>query len=144
MVEFLLHYGLFGLFLLSFPAATVFPVPSEAGLIALLSAGADPTTCVLIAGTGNILGSVTTWAIGQWGGKSFAARLLRLSPTEQERARRIFARYGSWSLLPAWMPVIGDPLCLTAGLFGLPLIRFLPPAAAGKLARYTALAVLLV
>lgn len=142
MAEFLLQYGLFGLFLLSFLAATVFPVASETGLIALLLAGIDPVVCVLTATTGNTLGSVTTWAIGQWGGERFLARLLRLSPTERERARKLFARYGPLSLLLAWMPIIGDPLCLVAGLFGLPLIKFLPPVAVGKLARYTALAVL--
>lgn len=142
MTEYLLQYGLYGLFVLSFLAATVFPIASEAGLAALLLAGMDPVACVLTATTGNTLGSVTTWGIGKWSGESFLARLLRLSPKERERARKIFARYGPWSLLLAWMPIIGDPLCLVAGLMDLPLIKFLPPVALGKVARYTALAVL--
>ena len=143
MEHLLLEYGLYGLFILAFLAATVFPVASEAGLAALILAGADPFGCVAVATAGNTLGAVTTWALGRWGSKPFLARLLRLPDADRERARRVFARYGSWSLLLAWAPVIGDPLCAVAGLFGLPLARFLPPVLIGKFARYAGLAYLL-
>ena len=142
MEELLLQYGLHGLFILSFLAATVFPVASEAGLVALILAGADPVACVTVATLGNTLGAVTTWAVGRWGSQAFLARMLRLSDAERERARAIFARYGAWSLLLAWAPVIGDPLCVVAGLFGLPLSRFIAPVLLGKLARYAGLAYL--
>jgi membrane protein YqaA with SNARE-associated domain len=143
MEDLLLQYGLYGLFVLSFLAATVFPVASEAGLAALLLAGVDPVACVATATVGNTLGAVTTWGVGRWGSEAFLARLLRLSVAERERARIIFSRYGAWSLLLAWAPVIGDPLCAVAGLFGLPLSRFILPVLTGKLARYAALAYLL-
>ncbi len=140
MEELLLEYGLYGLFVLSFLAATVFPVASEAGLVALIMAGADTVACVTVATLGNTLGSVTTWAVGRWGSQAFLTRMLRLR--DAERARAIFARYGAWSLLLAWAPVIGDPLCVVAGLFGLPLSRFIAPVLLGKLARYAGLAYL--
>lgn len=143
MEDLLLQYGLYGLFALSFLAATVLPVASEAGLVALLLAGVDPLACVVTATVGNTLGAVTTWGLGRWGSEAFLARLLRLSASDRERARVIFARYGAWSLLLAWAPIIGDPLCAVAGLFGLPLNRFILPVLAGKLARYAALAYLL-
>lgn len=143
MEDLLLQYGLYGLFALSFLAATVLPVASEAGLVALLLAGVDPLACVVTATVGNTLGAVTTWGLGRWGSEAFLARLLRLSVSDRERARVIFARYGAWSLLLAWAPIIGDPLCAVAGLFGLPLRRFILPVLAGKLARYAALAYLL-
>ena len=143
MEELLLQYGLYGLFVLSFLAATVFPVASEAGLAALILAGVDPLACVGVATFGNTLGAVTTWGVGRWGSEAFLVRLLRLSGPDRERVRRIFVRYGTWSLLLAWAPVIGDPLCAVAGLFGLPLSRFLAPVLLGKLARYAGLAYLL-
>lgn len=143
MEDLLLQYGLYGLFALSFLAATVFPVASEAGLVALILAGVDPMACVATATVGNTMGAVTTWGVGRWGSEVFLARLLRLSVSDRERARVIFARYGTWSLLLAWAPVIGDPLCAVAGLFGLPLSRFILPVLTGKLARYAALAYLL-
>jgi len=143
MHDLLLQYGLYGLFALSFLAATIFPVASEAGLVALILAGGDPVACVATATLGNTLGAMTTWAVGRWGSNVFLSRLLGLSEAQRERAEGIFARYGVWSLLLAWAPVIGDPLCAVAGLFGLPLGRFLPPVFLGKLARYAGLAYLL-
>jgi len=143
MEQFFLDYGLYGLFGLAFLAATVFPVASEAGLAALILSGKDPASCVAAATLGNTLGAVSTWAVGRWGSEAFLTRLLRLSLADRERARSIFARYGAWSLLLAWAPVIGDPLCVVAGLFGLPLTRFFPPVLIGKFARYAGLAYLL-
>jgi membrane protein YqaA with SNARE-associated domain len=143
MEQLLLSHGLFGLFVLSFLAATVFPVASEAGLAALILAGVDPVACVLSATAGNTLGAVTTWALGGLGSETLLRRVLRMSDARQQNARRLFARYGSWSLLLAWAPVIGDPLCVVAGLFGLPLARFILPVLLGKLARYAGLAYLL-
>jgi membrane protein YqaA with SNARE-associated domain len=143
MEQFFLDYGLIGLFGLAFLAATVFPVASEAGLAALILAGLDPASCVTVATAGNTLGAVTTWGVGRWGSEAFLSRLLRLSAADRERARRIFARYGVWSLFLAWAPIIGDPLCAVSGLFGLPLRRFLPPVLLGKWARYAGLAYLI-
>jgi len=140
--QFFLEYGLHGLFGLSFVAASFFPAASEAGLAALILAGGEPMLCVAVATAGNTLGAVTTWALGRWGSEAFLARLLRLSAQDRDRAKRIFGRYGPWSLFLAWVPVIGDPLCAIAGLLGLPLTAFLPPVLLGKLARYAALAYL--
>ena len=143
MEELLLGYGLYGLFVLSFLAATFLPVVSEAALGGLILAGLDPYACVAVATVGNTLGAVATWGVGRWGSEPFLTRLLGLSARQRERALRIFARYGSWSLLLAWTPILGDPLCAVAGLFGLSLRRFIPPVALGKLARYAGLAYLL-
>lgn len=140
MDQLFLDYGLYGLLLVSFLAATVLPVASEAVLAALVLAGADPVSCVLVATIGNTVGAVTTWGLGRWGSDGFLLRLLRLSSRDKDRAKRLFSRYGSWSLLLAWAPVVGDPLCLVAGLFGLPLPRFLPPVMVGKFARYAVIA----
>jgi len=143
MEELLLEYGLFGLFILSFLAATFLPVVSEAALAGLILAGADPYASVAVATLGNTLGAMATWGMGRWGSEAFLTRMLGLSAVQRERAVRIFARYGSWSLLLAWTPILGDPLCAVAGLFGLPMSRFIPPVLLGKLARYAGLAYLL-
>lgn len=140
MEQFFLNYGLFGLFVLAFLAATIFPVASEAGLAVLILSGLDPVPCVLIATVGNTLGATTTWGLGRWGSCGFWRRFVGLSPADENRARTLFGRYGAWSLLLAWAPIIGDPLCLIAGLFGLPLSRFFPPVLLGKLARYALVA----
>ncbi|PKN43498.1 MAG: hypothetical protein CVU60_00280 [Deltaproteobacteria bacterium HGW-Deltaproteobacteria-18] len=143
MEELLLEYGLFGLFVLSFLAATFLPVVSEAALVGLILAGADPFASVAVATLGNTLGALATWGMGRWGSEAFLTRMLGLSAAQRERAVRVFAKYGSWSLLLAWTPILGDPLCAVAGLFGLSISRFIPPVLLGKLARYAGLAYLL-
>ena len=55
------------------------------------------------------------------------------------KAEGYYQRWGVYSLLLAWLPIIGDPLCLLAGLMRVNLIAFVLLAGVGKLARYTVL-----
>ena len=129
-------YGLPALFALSFLAATILPVGSEWLLATLLLRGETFATAVVIATVGNTLGAWTTYLIGLWGGEVLAGRLLGLDAQKLERARRIYRRWGAWSLLLAWLPVVGDPLCLLAGLLRLRIRLFVPLVAIGKFGRY--------
>jgi membrane protein YqaA with SNARE-associated domain len=67
-------------------------------------------------------------------------RWFPFTPETIETASQRFAAYGHWSLLLSWVPVIGDPLTLIAGLLRVPVRRFLVLVATGKAARYVALA----
>jgi membrane protein YqaA with SNARE-associated domain len=93
-----------------------------------------------VATVGNYLGACTSYAIGIYGGNFLIQKVLRISAPERERAEHFFARYGSWSLLLSWLPVIGDPLCLAGGLLKISFVRFSALVAAGKLARYATVA----
>jgi len=104
--------------------------------VALLLAGGDPVGVVLTATAGNFLGACTTWGLGWYGSPLLMERILRVDRGAQQRAEKLFARYGPWALLLSWVPVIGDPLCLLAGLLKVPFVRFSLPTFAGKLARY--------
>lgn len=132
--------GYTGLFVVAFLAATLLPVGSEWLLATLLLAGRDPLITVAVATAGNVFGSLTTWLIGRGSGPFLVQRLLRIDGTAQQRAERYYARYGRWSLLLSWLPVIGDPLCLVAGMLRVSLPSFLPLVTLGKLGRYAALA----
>lgn len=136
MEEFLLGHGNLALFILGFLAATLVPVGSEWLLVALLLKGYDPLPAVAAATAGNTLGACTTYWIGLWGAPLLIGRLLRISPAQQEKAERLYARYGSWSLLLSWLPVAGDPLCLAGGILRIPFARFFILVLSGKLARY--------
>lgn len=140
MHDVLVSHGLPALFLLSFLASTLLPLGSEWLLVVLLLNHADPTAAVATATVGNWLGACTTWGVGVWGGPLLIRRVLRVSPSDEERAERFYARYGSWSLLLSWLPVIGDPLCLAGGLLRIGFIRFSLLVFAGKLARYVVVA----
>ncbi len=140
MEQFLLSHGYPSLFALSFLASTVIPVGSEWLLVAMLLNRSDPVAAVAVATIGNTLGAVTTWAIGITGGPVLIRRVLRIDAVAEAAAVRFYERYGVWSLLLSWLPVIGDPLCLVGGVLRVGLGRFSLLVFAGKLARYTAVA----
>ena len=142
MPELLLDHSLLALFLLSFCASTLLPLGSEWLLVVLLLEGSNPLTTVAVATLGNSLGSGTTYLIGLWGGDWLTHKVLRIDRKQQQRAENWFNRFGSWSLLLAWLPIVGDPLCLVSGALKTPLIRFFLLVTSGKGLRYLTLALL--
>ena len=136
MDEFLVSDGLPALFCLSFLASTLVPLGSEWLLVALLLKGHDPLLSVTAATLGNTLGACTTYWIGLWGAPFLISHILRISGKDRQQAERLYSRYGSWSLLLSWLPVIGDPLCLAGGVLKVGFAQFLILVFSGKLARY--------
>jgi membrane protein YqaA with SNARE-associated domain len=128
------------LFFSALISSTLFPGGSEALLLYRLNEGADAYALVFIATLGNVLGSLITYGMGRLGNEAVHKKWLRMSETQIQRAERWFDKYGKPSLLFAWLPVVGDPLCLVAGLLRCGLISFLILVSIGKLARYTLLA----
>jgi membrane protein YqaA with SNARE-associated domain len=128
--------GYLALLALSFAAATLLPIGSEWLLATLVLQGGDPLSLVVTATAGNLLGAISTWLVGRYGGEFLIRRCLRIDPETQRAAEERYARYGIWSLLLSWVPIIGDPLCLIAGLFRVRLGIFIPLVGFGKLGRY--------
>lgn len=130
-----------GLFLAAFLSATLLPGSSEAALIAILVTKTAPVwPAIFIATLGNTLGALANWGIGLYGASWRDHPRFPVKPAEFERYRALYARYGIWSLLLSWVPVIGDPLTVMAGVAGTPLRVFLPLVAIGKFARYLVVA----
>jgi len=133
--------GLLTLFLTSFLAATFLPLSSELLFAAMLSGEWDLTSLLIVASAGNILGAVVNYLLGRWGSKMVFQRWLRLSDRELQKARDRYNRYGSVSLLLAWVPIIGDPLTVVAGLMRIRFTLFLLLVGIGKVGRYYVLAI---
>jgi membrane protein YqaA with SNARE-associated domain len=134
--------GLPALFLLSFLASTILPVGSEWLLVVMIRQEFSPVDVVLTASIGNFLGAATTYLIGVWGSDFVIRTVLRIGDRHLDRAKTIYGRYGTWSLLLSWLPVVGDPLCLVAGIFRVGFGRFSLLVFVGKFSRYAALAFL--
>jgi membrane protein YqaA with SNARE-associated domain len=119
------------LFTLSFAAATLVPLPSEASLFAYVHLYPERAAlAVAVATLGNTAGGMTSYLIG------------RLIPQERINTRAIewLRRYGSPATLLAWLPIVGDALCVAAGWLRMNSVLVLCFMAAGRLARYVAVA----
>ena len=122
--------SLWALFLSSFFGATLLPGGSELVLIGVLKL--HPETwwpALMIATLGNTLGGMVTFGMG-----------MLLPQTQQPKHSKILNRYGSPALLLAWLPLIGDALCMTAGWLRLNFWVALFFIALGKFTRYFVIA----
>lgn len=132
--------GYLGLFLSAFIAATLLPLYSEAVIVALSGAGGfEAVPLVAVATAGNTLGAIVNWALGKYLLHWQDRRWFPFRPDRLERAGRWFRRYGEWSLLFAWTPVVGDPLTFVAGVLKVRIVPFVLLVGIGKGARYAAL-----
>lgn len=136
----LLSYA--GLFFSALVAATILPMQSEAVLVGLLaSEKLSPILLVAVASIGNILGALINWMLGR-GIEHYKDRSwFPASENSLARAQSWYGRYGKWSLLFSWLPVVGDPLTVVAGVMREPLPSFIILVAIGKVGRYAALSV---
>ena len=133
--------GYFGLFLAAFAAATLLPAQSEAVLVGLLlSESFSPGLLLGVATFGNVLGSLANWLIGRYIERLRGKRWFPVSEKQLDKAQRAYHRYGRWSLLLSWVPIIGDPLTLVAGTLRQPLWSFLLLVTLAKGGRYLLLA----
>lgn len=135
-MEYFAGFGHVGLFIAAFLAATVLPLSSEIVLSALLLNGLSPVTLVITATTGNVLGSLTNYGLGFWANRVVIKKWSGMSEDDFARAEQRFVKYGIISLFFAWVPVVGDPLTVIAGVLRVRLRWFLILVTAGKLLRY--------
>ncbi|ODN68009.1 YqaA family protein [Methylophaga muralis] len=141
-MDFFTNLGYTGLFVSAFLAATILPLSSEVVLTALLISGFSPTNIVVIATIGNVLGSLTNYALGYWASIGVIKKWLRMSEDDFVRAELHFKKYGLLSLFFAWLPIIGDPLTVIAGILRIRLLWFVIIVSAGKLLRYVVISYL--
>jgi membrane protein YqaA with SNARE-associated domain len=127
-----------GLFLVALAAATVLPLQSEAAMVAMLLTGHSPWLVLLVASVGNVLGSVINWILGRAIDRYGTRRWFPASGAALDRAAGWYRRYGRWSLLLSWAPVIGDPITVIAGVLRERLAVFLLLVTVAKVGRYLA------
>ncbi|HEX2826592.1 MAG TPA: YqaA family protein [Burkholderiales bacterium] len=126
--------GLWAVFASSFLAATLLPGGSELALYGVLQLHPETKWAAIgVATLGNTLGALTSYAIG------------RLIPRSKPlKGLTLLQRYGAPALLLSWLPFIGDPLCVAAGWLRINAVAATAFIAAGKFARYIAVAAIAV
>ena len=118
--------GYLSLFTISFLAATILPFSSEL-MLALL---------ITFSSLGNILGSVFNWVLGFYFIKLQNKKWFPFNQEQISKSSQWFEKYGKWSLLFAWVPIIGDPLTFVAGTMKTKFFIFLILVSIGKISRY--------
>jgi membrane protein YqaA with SNARE-associated domain len=125
------------LFTISFLAATVLPFSSELTLAGLIATSNYNNLFLLImASLGNILGSIVNWTLGFYSRNLTTKKWFPFKDKQIEKSSQWFSKFGKWSLLFAWVPIIGDPLTLVAGLLRVRFLDFIILVAIGKVSRY--------
>ena len=133
------------LFISALMAATILPMQSEAVLVGLLVAGQKPVAYLLIIATlGNVLGAVINWGLGRAVRRFEGRSWLPASQEQMQRAQRWYLRYGRWSLLASWLPIVGDPITVVAGALRESFWPFVALVTLAKGGRYIVLAAMTV
>lgn len=129
-----------GLFVVAFGAATLLPLQSEAVLVGMLLSEHYTTILLLmIATAGNVLGSVVNWYLGRSIERFRHRRWFPISERHLDKAQNTYRHYGRWALLFSWVPIIGDPITMIAGVMREPLWSFLIVVTLAKALRYLVL-----
>ena len=130
-----------GLFFSALVAATIIPMQSEAVLVGLLATSEQPAMMlILVATVGNVIGAVINWWLGRYLLNFRGKRWFPSSQPQIARAQIWYRRYGRWTLLGSWLPLVGDPITVVAGVMREPLISFLLLVSFAKALRYLLLA----
>src|SRR4051812_5955713 len=127
-------YGGGGLLVVSFIAATIFPLSSEVAVYGALRLGMPGMEVLLYASIGNCLGVLFNYGLGRWGSGTVLKKTLE--SRGGKRALGWTERYGKWTLLLSWLPIVGDPLTIIAGVMRVHLLFFIVTAFAVRVLRY--------
>lgn len=134
---------LWGLFFSAFVAASIFPAQSELFLAGALANQSAPFWAIIAAASiGNTLGSATNWLLGRFFLHYQDRRWFPINRDKLARAEAWYAKYGRWSLLLSWAPIVGDPITLVAGILREPFSSFIVIVAVAKTLRYLVVALI--
>ena len=117
--------------------ATIIPFGSEVYFITLLSLEKyNHFILFLVVSVGNVLGSLFNWICGFYINFFIKKSWFPINNKIIDRGNKLFIKYGKWSLLISWFPLIGDPITFAAGTLRYPIIPFLVLVSIGKVGRY--------
>ena len=130
------------LFITALISATLFPLGSEALLIYDITQGHNIYLLLFFATFGNSLGSVINYFLGLKGEEYLINKKL-INEKYISKIKTYFDKYGFWSILFSWLPIIGDPITFVAGILKYDFRKFLILVIIAKFSRYLFVAFLI-
>jgi len=122
------------LFLSAFLAATILPFSSEAAFVVALNNDMPLLNAMLAASSGNILAIIFNYYLGFFLYEKTKTKLFK--SYVGKRAFLYGHKYGYFALLLSWLPIVGDPLTIVAGLLRLKFVWFVVIAGSLRIIRY--------
>lgn len=116
LLDLLVSYGSWGMFLSAFLAGSILPFSSESVMVALLAVGVNPWMLLLTASVGNTLGGITCYSLGLIASPEWLQRTFRIKDKHMQRAHALVSRWGVWMGLLCWLPILGSAILLTLGI----------------------------
>ena len=136
LIDLLIDYGYWGMFIAAFLAGSFMPFSSEVVMLALLASGLQPWPLVGYGTVGNVLGSVFNYTIGRMGRLDWIEHYLHVSESKLRRTQRLMAGHGALMGFFSFLPVLGSVITIVLGLMraNIPLSFF--SISLGKFLRY--------
>lgn len=131
-----LELGYIGLFIVSLISATIIPAATEAVMLAMTGLGFSLVGLLIVATAGNVAGAFLNYTIGLKGMDFIRRSRFAPDPERLEKIQAWFKRWGTSVLFFSWLPLIGDPMTIVAGLVKIPLRTFFFWVLVGRFLRY--------
>ena len=139
MIDFLINWGYWGMFVSAFLAGSFFPFPSEVVMSGLQAAGLDPIPLVIYGSIGNVLGSLFNYGVGRLGKMEWIEKYLHVKKEKLDQAERFMAGRGAWMGFFAFIPILGSAITIVLGLTRANIIISTISITIGKVLRYVLL-----
>lgn len=139
MIDFLINWGYWGMFVSSFLAGSFFPFSSEVVMSGLQAAGLDPIPLVIYGSIGNVLGSLFNYGVGRLGKMEWIEKYLHVKKEKLDQAERFMAGRGAWMGFFAFIPILGSAITIVLGLTRANIIISTISITIGKVLRYVLL-----
>ena len=110
-------WGLWGLFVGAFLAASVVPFSADVLYVTVLHMTSNPWACLAVASLGNWLGSLTTFGLGWLGRWDWIEKHFKVTREKLEKQKVYIDKYGVWLALVSWFPIVGDVFSLALGFY---------------------------
>ncbi len=139
IIDFLINWGYWGMFVSAFLAGSFFPFPSEVVMSGLQAAGLDPIPLVIYGSIGNVLGSLFNYGVGRLGKMEWIEKYLHVKKEKLDQAERFMAGRGAWMGFFAFIPILGSAITIVLGLTRANIIISTISITIGKVLRYVLL-----
>ncbi|MCI5912311.1 MAG: DedA family protein [Prevotella sp.] len=139
LIDILIGYGYWGMFVAAFLAGSFFPFSSEVVMVALNAAGLNGWQLIIYGTMGNVLGGIFNYCVGRLGKMEWIEQYLHVKKESLERAERFMGGHGALMGFFSFLPLLGSAITIVLGLTRANIPLSLISVTLGKFLRYVLL-----